>query len=406
MSDITDEGVNKAKYKHFAFISYNHSDERWAKRIQSQLRRYRLPSVIRTEVGGDIRIDPIFRYKTSLSVAPLREKICEELDRSRFLIVVCSPHSAKPNASGEHWVNDEIERFVQAGRVNRIMPVIIGGVPKSGDDLECLPPALRENEISAVNLSVGSRADRRHEFLRLVAALFELDPAHLIKEGEEEDRRARCRRGVFWFMLLFVGLLGGVFYRESVRRERDRAQFERDVYPKAICFSYMAAFSRPLIRDCTNRDCVIITEVPKNYNELTNAPMGRAAAVLRDVKSYGWEHSRTNILCTEKRWGLGTIELIPVNFTLSGVSVYMDPVSMLSSVRQIVDYLTTRSPYYATGDRERLAADYIVKFETYLVELLREDPSLKGRNWKLYFVSTRQELENALTEIRAHYRVK
>ena len=35
------------KYRYYAFISYNHRDEREAKWLQRQLEHYRLPSVAR-----------------------------------------------------------------------------------------------------------------------------------------------------------------------------------------------------------------------------------------------------------------------------------------------------------------------------------------------------------------------
>ena len=218
MDDITREGLNKAGYKYYAFISYNHKDEKWAKGLQSRLRRYRLPSVARTEIGADVRIDPVFRYKTNLPVAHLREQIREELERSKYLIVICSPNSAKPNVRGEHWVNDEVTRFIKLGRTDRIVPVIVDGVPNSGDDVrECFCPALRETQFSAVNLFAGSRLDRKHEFLRLVAKLLNLEPTQLIREDDEEARRERIKKFLCWLPLILLSVAGGAFVWDALR---------------------------------------------------------------------------------------------------------------------------------------------------------------------------------------------
>ena len=112
--------MNESNYHYYAFISYNHRDEKVAKWLQARLEHYKLPSVARKEIGEDVKIRPVFRYVSDLGVAVLREKIKEELDVSKYLIVVCSPHSAKPNVKGEHWVNDEVKRFavfIYAGHV-------------------------------------------------------------------------------------------------------------------------------------------------------------------------------------------------------------------------------------------------------------------------------------------------
>ena len=45
------------KYRYYAFISYNHKDEREAKWLQRQLEHYRLPSVARKEIGEDVKMD-------------------------------------------------------------------------------------------------------------------------------------------------------------------------------------------------------------------------------------------------------------------------------------------------------------------------------------------------------------
>lgn len=60
------------KYRYYAFISYNHRDEREAKWLQRQLEHYRLPSVARKEIGEDIKIRPVFRYAVNLSLGDLR----------------------------------------------------------------------------------------------------------------------------------------------------------------------------------------------------------------------------------------------------------------------------------------------------------------------------------------------
>lgn len=43
--------VMEKEYTYYAFISYNHRDEKWTKKLQYKLHHYRLPAVARKEKG-------------------------------------------------------------------------------------------------------------------------------------------------------------------------------------------------------------------------------------------------------------------------------------------------------------------------------------------------------------------
>ena len=63
---------SNVNYKYYAFISYSHEDEEFAKRIQKKLTEYKLPSVIRKEnplLPDNVR--PIFRDATNLTTGML-----------------------------------------------------------------------------------------------------------------------------------------------------------------------------------------------------------------------------------------------------------------------------------------------------------------------------------------------
>src|SRR5277367_2845023 len=146
------------RFEYYAFISYSHKDEKWAKWLHKKLETYRLPSAIRKELGENVPKPPykVFRDVTDLGVGGLKENLRRELEDSRFLIVLCSPNSAQPNKEGKHWVNDEVNRFIELGREDRIVPFIVGGVPNSNDPkTECLPPAIKENNILGTSLSLA-----------------------------------------------------------------------------------------------------------------------------------------------------------------------------------------------------------------------------------------------------------
>ena len=206
------------QYTYYAFISYNHRDERWAKRLQYKLHHYRLPAVARKEIGEDVRIRPVFRYVSNLSLGDLRSNLSKELEESKYLIVVCSPNSAQPNIRGEHWVNDEINRFIALGRKERIIPVIVAGTPNSGGvSTECFPPALRTADIAGADLSTGRRVERRNSFLKIVAKLLELKPDQLIRLTEREDRWRRIIKWLCLAPILLLGVVCGLFAFDANR---------------------------------------------------------------------------------------------------------------------------------------------------------------------------------------------
>lgn len=60
------------EYTYYAFISYNHRDEKWAKSLQCKLHHYRLPAVARKEIDEDVRIRPVFHYVSNLLMGDLR----------------------------------------------------------------------------------------------------------------------------------------------------------------------------------------------------------------------------------------------------------------------------------------------------------------------------------------------
>ena len=198
--------MSDQRFEYYAFISYSHKDEKWAKWLHQRLEAYKLPNTIRKELGDNVPKPPykVFRDVTDLGVGALKENLSRELEDSRFLIVVCSPHSAKPNAEGKHWVNDEITKFIEMGRLDRIVPFIVDGTAFSTDpNQECLPPAVKENNILGTSVAVGGR---EQAFIHVVAKILGL------KFDQLYQRHLRAERKKKWLQaaatLLVLGLLG------------------------------------------------------------------------------------------------------------------------------------------------------------------------------------------------------
>lgn len=148
--------VAEMAYKNYAFISYSHRDIKIARWLQKRLEHFRLPSEIHNEIEAEEKyLRPIFRDESDLSVGNLSDMLEENLKKSKFLILICSEHSAT-----SEWVSKETEIFVNLGRLKQIIPIIVSDNESSGTEL--FPNYLRnifetspEKELLGVTLSEG-----------------------------------------------------------------------------------------------------------------------------------------------------------------------------------------------------------------------------------------------------------
>lgn len=133
---------------YWAFLSYSSKDAAFVKKLHAKLETYRMPRDLVGRPGLDEPIPqklfPVFRDRDELPLASdLGSTIQDALKSSRYLIVVCSPHSAR-----SQWVNEEIRYFKSIGRSHRILALIIDGEPHASTMTnppaeECFPQALR-----------------------------------------------------------------------------------------------------------------------------------------------------------------------------------------------------------------------------------------------------------------------
>jgi len=118
-----------------AFISYSHHDAKVANWLQNRLEHYYLPSNVPNPVDpSNHYLRPIFRDRTDLTTGVLSEIIDKNLENSKYLILICSRRSAR-----SEWVSKEVQYFIEHGRINQIIPLVIDGIPYSGGVRECMP---------------------------------------------------------------------------------------------------------------------------------------------------------------------------------------------------------------------------------------------------------------------------
>jgi MTH538 TIR-like domain (DUF1863) len=203
-------------YKYWAFISYSHQDEEWAKWLHKSLETYRVPRKLvgRPSGHGEIpkKLFPIFRDRDELpGAADLGGRIKDCLSQSRSLIVICSPKSA-----ASKWVNEEIKTYKTLGREDRVLCLIVDGEPNATDKpesglLECFPPAVRFQVDAA-----GEVTDR---------------PTEPIAADARPDKDGKTNA----LLKLLSGILA-VGYDELKQREKQR-RFWRRVQLSALAFA-------------------------------------------------------------------------------------------------------------------------------------------------------------------------
>ncbi|MDO4585372.1 MAG: toll/interleukin-1 receptor domain-containing protein, partial [Planctomycetia bacterium] len=173
-------------FHYFAFISYSSKDMQYAEDLQAFLQGFKLPTIIREEYNLPETVTPIFRDVTDLPIEELQKVLRQELERSRFLILICSPNSAS-----SAWVNREAEYFIELGRYDKIIPFIIAGCPGGGKK-ECFPGILRyppefwPNPHLDMNVAKDRVANQRiqNNLKAILADKEQLNGVSLDKEGE------------------------------------------------------------------------------------------------------------------------------------------------------------------------------------------------------------------------------
>lgn len=213
------------EHKYWAFISYSHADEAWARWLHRSIETYRVPRALvgRPHRFGTVpkRLFPVFRDRDELpSSHELGAVINRALAASRYLIVVCSPRSAT-----SRWVNEEIRAFRAMGRDDRVLCLVVNGEPHAsvtadGAFAECFPPALRTEGFEPLAADTRPRRDGK------VDAKLKLLSGMLGVGLDELKQRERQRR--FWQRVqavaagtAVVALVAGVWLWQASVREHE-----------------------------------------------------------------------------------------------------------------------------------------------------------------------------------------
>jgi tetratricopeptide (TPR) repeat protein len=210
-----------------AFISYSHRDTKIAEWLHRAIETYRVPKPLigRVTMTGTIGPRPgkVFRDRDELEVAAdLSGKINEALEQSQFLVVLCSPASARSK-----WVNQEVINFKRLKGAEHIIAVIVDGEP-GHESQECFVPALRfkvspDGELTdeaaepiAADLRPGKDPKRRVQ-LKVIAGLLGVGLDELIRR--DAARRQRFTAYAMAASLLGMTVMAGLAWSAMVSRD-------------------------------------------------------------------------------------------------------------------------------------------------------------------------------------------
>ena len=219
---------------YIAFISYRHKplDAKAARMIEKRIESYRIPKELRKTPDSD-RLGYVFRDEDELPLSSsLSDSILEALDRSRFLIVICTPDLPQSK-----WCEQEIRYFLQTHDRDHLLAVLADGSgeisfsPLMLHEYDENGKAISDMEPLAANI-VGknhriSLKKYRKESLRLLACLLGCSFDTLY----QREKRARTVRMMSAGLLVFAVL--AAFGAYAAVKANQIAQHQKQIAEQA-----------------------------------------------------------------------------------------------------------------------------------------------------------------------------
>ena len=186
------DGAEPRTARYSAFISYSRVDAAAARRIHRQLESYHLPQRLHPDNDAwnprTRRLNPVFLDRDEMGVAPdLEEALNEALREAHFLIVLCTPASAR-----SEWVGREIEMFRALRGDRAILAALVAGTAENA-----FHPALKHHARADGHLVNPLAADfqasgdgERLALLKLIAVMAGVGLGDLV----QRDAQRRTRR--------------------------------------------------------------------------------------------------------------------------------------------------------------------------------------------------------------------
>jgi hypothetical protein len=167
--------------KYDVFLSYSHADLVIAELLSKRMRRFKIPSA---RIGHDHKKLEVFRDKERLSASSdLTYELTEHLNASKHLVLLISP-----STKTSQYVNNEVTAWLKTRDVKSLIFILV-----EGELFDNLPPILQHQIIEPlyIDLRNSNKKIFKHESLRLIAALLNVDFTLLSLEDLKYRRRKR-----------------------------------------------------------------------------------------------------------------------------------------------------------------------------------------------------------------------
>jgi tetratricopeptide (TPR) repeat protein len=202
---------------HCAFISYSHSDSRFAAWLQRNLENFRIPPTTMRILDRDSdRLGPVFRDVADLGAATrLSDALTDALAHSSALIIICSSQSAESK-----WVALELAEFRRLHGEDALVLPIVSPTAGTGEADTMFPEALGWSPPLAADAR-RSADNRRIALLKLVAGLLGTGLDDLIQR-DTRRRHAKLMWGISLTTALAVVMAILAVFAFSAREDAKR----------------------------------------------------------------------------------------------------------------------------------------------------------------------------------------
>ncbi len=323
------------------------------------------------------RLGTVFRDRDELSSeTDLSAAVRRSLEASEFLIVLCSPSSAR-----SRWVNEEVLAFKRLGRADSILTLIVDdGSDGSGPAESCYCPALRflllengelsDTPIEPLSADARSSGDgRRGALVKIIASLLGIK----LDELQQRDAQRRYRRMTLIAIASTVGMLltlalAVVAYvaRNDADRRRDQAEGLLSFMVGDLSESLAPIGRLDLLEQVSDQATSYFSSV--DPSDLTEQGLANQAKVLTQIG---------NIRLSKRRYA-NALEAFSEAFARSRALALRDPNN--------TDFLYERSQaefwvgyvYWRLGQLND-AQEWLTDYRDSTLELLARDPN--RRDW-------------------------